>query len=156
MDSLVCDKFVCSRLAELWNLELTVVTRPRMSDLLTRRSFALGFGAICGVLAPQRKWALAAAEAKGASALSPPIAPIIPARFENFGATRIDHYDWLRDREDPRVQRIMWSLLYSSERAWRPALVVTHLGTSNHSFGSRGLRKPSIRLMESPSRLKAI
>ena len=103
MDSLVCDKFVCSRLAELWNLELTVVTRPRMSDLLTRRSFALGFGAICGVLAPQRKWALAAAEAKGASALSPPIAPIIPARFENFGATRIDHYDWLRDREDPRV-----------------------------------------------------
>ena len=74
-----------------------------MSDLLTRRSFALGFGAICGVLAPQRKWALAAAEAKGAFALSPPIAPVIPARFEKFGATRIDHYDWLRDREDPRV-----------------------------------------------------
>src|SRR6516162_2785322 len=84
-------------------MELELTRGPRMSDPLTRRSFALGFGAICGVLAPQRKWALAAAEAKGASGVSPPIAPIIPARFEKFGATRIDHYDWLRDREDPRV-----------------------------------------------------
>src|SRR6516225_7491122 len=74
-----------------------------MSDLLTRRSFALGIGAICGALAPQRRWALAAAEGIRASALSPPIAPVIPARFEKFGATRIDYYDWLRDREDPRV-----------------------------------------------------
>ena len=69
--------------------------------------------------------------------------------------------------ENPALQAVLMALevrdaigaltdLYSSERAWRPALVVTHLGTSNHSFGSQGLRKPSIRLMESPSRLKAI
>ena len=31
------------------------------------------------------------------------MAPVIPTRYEKFGAVRIDHYDWLRDREDSRV-----------------------------------------------------
>jgi oligopeptidase B len=31
------------------------------------------------------------------------MAPVIPTRYEKFGAMRIDHYDWLRDREDSRV-----------------------------------------------------
>jgi oligopeptidase B len=74
-----------------------------MYGLLTRRSFTLGFGALCGFLAPQRKWGIAAAEAKGAAAPGPPTAPVIPKSFVKFGAVRIDHYDWLRDREDPRV-----------------------------------------------------
>ena len=31
------------------------------------------------------------------------IAPIVPKRFKEFGGVRIDNYDWLRDRGDPRV-----------------------------------------------------
>jgi oligopeptidase B len=31
------------------------------------------------------------------------MAPVIPMRFEKFGAVRIDQYDWLRNREDTRV-----------------------------------------------------
>ena len=31
------------------------------------------------------------------------MAPVIPTRYEKYGAVRIDHYDWLRDREDSRV-----------------------------------------------------
>jgi oligopeptidase B len=31
------------------------------------------------------------------------MAPAIPKMIEKFGAVRIDHYDWLRDREDRRV-----------------------------------------------------
>ena len=34
---------------------------------------------------------------------TPPIAPAVPKAVEKFGAIRIDPYDWLRDREDPRV-----------------------------------------------------
>jgi len=33
----------------------------------------------------------------------PPIAPTVPKTFEAFGQTRTDNYDWLRDRDDPRV-----------------------------------------------------
>ena len=43
------------------------------------------------------------AEAKPAAPPSPPIAPIVPKTFEEFGSVRVDHYDWLRDRRDPRV-----------------------------------------------------
>ena len=32
-----------------------------------------------------------------------PTAPIVPKRFKAFGDVRIDNYDWLRDRRDPRV-----------------------------------------------------
>ena len=28
------------------------------------------------------------------------MAPVIPTRYEKYGAVRIDHYDWLRDRKD--------------------------------------------------------
>ena len=34
---------------------------------------------------------------------SPPIAPVVPKTFKEFGGVRIDNYDWLRDRKDPRV-----------------------------------------------------
>jgi oligopeptidase B len=76
---------------------------PRLHGLLPRRSFTFGFGAICGLLAARRRWGIAAAEAKEKAAPSPPMAPVIPKMIEKFGAVRIDHYDWLRDREDPRV-----------------------------------------------------
>jgi oligopeptidase B len=33
----------------------------------------------------------------------PPLARIVPNTFEEFGQRRIDNYDWLRDRDDPRV-----------------------------------------------------
>jgi oligopeptidase B len=32
-----------------------------------------------------------------------PIAPVEPKTFRAFGGVRIDNYDWLRDRKDPRV-----------------------------------------------------
>jgi oligopeptidase B len=32
-----------------------------------------------------------------------PIAPVVPKTFRAFGGVRIDNYDWLRDRKDPRV-----------------------------------------------------
>ena len=32
-----------------------------------------------------------------------PIAPVVPKTFAEFGGVRIDNYDWLRDRKDPRV-----------------------------------------------------
>ena len=74
-----------------------------MYGFATRRRFTLGLGAFCGFLASQRKWALAAAKIKGPAQLIPPVAHVIPTRFEKFGTARIDHYDWLRHREDSRV-----------------------------------------------------
>jgi oligopeptidase B len=73
-----------------------------VSSLLSRRSFALGFTA-SSFFALQSSWGLDAVEAKGTVEPSPPTAPIIPTRYEKFGAVRIDRYDWLRDREDSRV-----------------------------------------------------
>ena len=32
-----------------------------------------------------------------------PVAPVVPKTFKAFGGVRIDNYDWLRDRADPRV-----------------------------------------------------
>src|SRR5262249_31481189 len=32
-----------------------------------------------------------------------PIAPVVPKIFKAFDGVRIDNYDWLRDRKDPRV-----------------------------------------------------
>jgi oligopeptidase B len=74
-----------------------------VSSLLTRRNFTRGLGAFCTFLPPQCKWDRAAAGIRETAAPSPPMAPVIPTKFEKFGAVRIDHYDWLRDREDSRV-----------------------------------------------------
>ena len=43
------------------------------------------------------------ANAVETAAHAAPIAPIVPKRFKAFGGVRIDNYDWLRDRQDPRV-----------------------------------------------------
>ncbi len=74
-----------------------------MYGLLTRRSFTLGLTAIVDVVARRWKLGFTVAEAKPAARPSPPIAPIVPKTFEEFGSVRVDHYDWLRDRRDPRV-----------------------------------------------------
>jgi oligopeptidase B len=37
------------------------------------------------------------------AARAAPIAPVVPKTFRAFGGVRIDNYDWLRDRKDPRV-----------------------------------------------------
>ncbi len=74
-----------------------------MYGLLTRRSFTLGLTAIVDLVARRWKLGFTVAEAKPAAPPSPPIAPVVPKTFDEFGGVRIDHYDWLRDRRDPRV-----------------------------------------------------
>ena len=32
-----------------------------------------------------------------------PIAPVVPKTFAEFGCVRVDNYDWLRDRNNPRA-----------------------------------------------------
>ena len=74
-----------------------------MQRFLSRRSFALGLTALCPHLTYGWKSRIAAAGGKLPGAPTPPIAPAVPKAVEKFGAIRIDPYDWLRDREDPRV-----------------------------------------------------
>jgi Prolyl oligopeptidase, N-terminal beta-propeller domain len=46
---------------------------------------------------------LSPADAVEAAARETPIAPVVPKTVKAFGGVRIDNYDWLRDRKDPRV-----------------------------------------------------
>jgi oligopeptidase B len=70
-----------------------------MHGILTRRRFSLGLFAAGAASLPPFGSAVAAV----AGAPAAPIAPIEPKRFKEFGGVRIDNYDWLRDRKDPRV-----------------------------------------------------
>jgi oligopeptidase B len=73
-----------------------------MHGLSTRRFFAFGLAAAGAVpLASRLRFSSANAIETGARAF--PIAPVVPKTFRAFGGTRIDNYDWLRDRKDPRV-----------------------------------------------------
>jgi oligopeptidase B len=69
-----------------------------MQRPLTRRGFALGLTAIGTYLTCGWRAGIAAAVAPNA-----PVAQAVRKTIEKFGAVRIDPYDWLRDREDPRV-----------------------------------------------------
>jgi oligopeptidase B len=72
-----------------------------MPGLSTRRFFAFGLAAAGAVpLAGRLRFSSANAIETPARA---PIAPVVPKTFRAFGAVRIDEYDWLRDRNDPRV-----------------------------------------------------
>jgi oligopeptidase B len=75
-----------------------------MDGLPTRRDFALGLVA-AGTVLPASRWAIGfpPAEANTRAERNAPIAPVVPKAFEEFGGVRIDNYDWLRDRKDPRV-----------------------------------------------------
>jgi Prolyl oligopeptidase, N-terminal beta-propeller domain len=72
-----------------------------MPGLSTRRFFAFGLAAAGAVpLASRLRFRSANAIETPAQA---PIAPVVPKTFQAFGGVRIDNYDWLRDRKDPRA-----------------------------------------------------
>jgi oligopeptidase B len=73
-----------------------------MGELSTRRRFTFGLAAACAVpIASRLPWS--PANAVETAAHDAPIAPVMPKTFREFGGVRIDNYDWLRDRKDPRV-----------------------------------------------------
>ena len=67
-----------------------------MQRSLTRRRFTLGLAAAGAV-------PLAFGRAHAATTPAAPVAPISPTTFVEFGRSRVDNYDWLRNRDDPRV-----------------------------------------------------
>jgi len=73
-----------------------------MGELSTRRRFTFSLAAACAVPIASRL-PLSSANAVEAAARDAPIAPVVPKTVKAFGGVRIDNYDWLRDREDPRV-----------------------------------------------------
>lgn len=70
-----------------------------MRAIPTRRQFTVGLAAAGAVPLASRLLFTSA----DAAAPSAPIAPVMPKAFKEFGRVRIDNYDWLRDRDDPRV-----------------------------------------------------
>ena len=72
-----------------------------MPGLFTRRHFTFALAA--GAVPLASRLPFAQAEAVETAAHAAPTAPIVPKRFKAFGDVRIDNYDWLRDRRDPRV-----------------------------------------------------
>ena len=73
-----------------------------MGELSTRRRFTFSLAAACTVPIASRL-PLSPANAVEAAARDAPIAPVVPKTVKAFGGVRIDNYDWLRDRKDPRV-----------------------------------------------------
>src|SRR6516225_10657032 len=73
-----------------------------MRELSTRRRFTFGLAAAGAVpFASRLPWSPANAVE---TAVRPgPVAPVVTKTFRAFGGVRIDNYDWLRDRNDPRV-----------------------------------------------------
>ena len=74
----------------------------RMHGLPTRRRFALGLAA-AGARPLASRWPLPFTSADAAETPVAPIAPVVPKTFAEFGRVRVDNYDWLRDRNDPRA-----------------------------------------------------
>jgi oligopeptidase B len=73
-----------------------------MRELSTRRRFTFGLAAAGAVpLASRLPWS--PANAVETAVRPAPVAPVAPKKFKAFGGVRIDNYDWLRDRKDPRV-----------------------------------------------------
>jgi oligopeptidase B len=73
-----------------------------MRGLPTRRFFAFGLAA-AGAVPLASRLRFNSANAIGTPARTAPIAPVVQKTFRAFGGVRIDNYDWLRDRKDPRV-----------------------------------------------------
>jgi oligopeptidase B len=73
-----------------------------MRGLSTRRFFAFGLAA-AGAIPLASRLRFSAANAVETTGPEVPVAPIVPKTFRAFGSARIDNYDWLRDRGDPRV-----------------------------------------------------
>jgi len=73
-----------------------------MGELSTRRRFTFGLAAV-GAVPIASRLPLSPANAVEMAARDAPIAPVVPKMVNAFGGARIDNYDWLRDRKDPRV-----------------------------------------------------
>src|SRR5690348_1673546 len=73
-----------------------------MGELSTRRRFTFGLAA-AGAVPIASRLPLSPANAVETAAHDAPIAPVVPQTVKAFGGVRIDNYDWLRDRKDPRV-----------------------------------------------------
>jgi len=73
-----------------------------MGELSTRRRFTFGLAAV-GAAPIASRLPLSPANAVETAARDAPIAPVVPKTVKAFGGVRIDNYDWLRDRKDPRV-----------------------------------------------------
>jgi oligopeptidase B len=73
-----------------------------MGELSTRRRFTFGLAA-AGAVPIASRLPLSPANAVETAAHDAPIAPIVPKTVKAFGGVRIDNYDWLRDRKNPRV-----------------------------------------------------
>jgi len=73
-----------------------------MGGLSTRRLFAFGLAA-AGAVPLASRLRFSSDNALETARDAAPIAPVIPKTFKAFGGVRIDNYDWLRDRKDPRV-----------------------------------------------------
>src|SRR6201997_2713874 len=73
-----------------------------MHEIPTRRQFTAGLAAVA---AAPRAGTRASVAAIAADAPLPaaPVAPASRTTFAAFGRERVDQYDWLRDRNDPRV-----------------------------------------------------
>jgi oligopeptidase B len=73
-----------------------------MRGLFTRRFFAFGLAA-AGAVPLANRLRFSSANAIETAPRAFPIAPVMPKTLRAFGSARIDNYDWLRDRKDPRV-----------------------------------------------------
>ena len=73
-----------------------------MGGFSTRRFFAFGLAA-AGAVPLARRLRFSSANAVEPALRGVPIAPVVPKTFKAFGGVRIDNYDWLRNRKDPRV-----------------------------------------------------
>src|SRR6516164_5211826 len=73
-----------------------------MGELSTRRGFTFGLAA-AGAVPIASRLPLGPANAVETAAHDAPIAPVVPKTVKAFGGVRIDNYDWLRDRKNPRV-----------------------------------------------------
>jgi oligopeptidase B len=74
-----------------------------MGGVCTRRHFTVGLAASGVTSLFASRLPFISAEAAAATAPAMPIAPVVPKTFKEFGGVRIDNYDWLRNRKDPRV-----------------------------------------------------
>src|SRR6516165_3065265 len=74
-----------------------------MGGVSTRRFFAFGLAAAGAIPLASRLLPFSSTNAVETAVRAVPIAPVVPKTFEAFGDVRIDNYDWLRDRKDPRV-----------------------------------------------------
>jgi oligopeptidase B len=73
-----------------------------MGELSTRRRFTFGLAA-AGAVPIASRLPLSPANAVETAAHDAPIAPVVPKTVKAFSGVRIDNYDWLRDRKNPRV-----------------------------------------------------